>query len=441
MLQIGRAYEAIPKELGNPDIPRIIYGLEPLDSIIPTDIPIIKVLKNLAKEWRILGHLGVGIWYDEIVKLIKSHQIELDEDEVLQSIIQEYSIGLSETAPMYWFGVLRYLGSNFKSILPNQWSYYLEYSGEGPTPIEGFNWTKLKVRDNKVELGDREESAIVFKLTLSNINEWLIPLLKSIEIQIKDDRGDIEYMIFNNFLPDENGKWSAISMFQLNEGYRNEPNAILELSDVIVNYNDELSPDFREIEILDEIEGLKKAQSNLKDDINNLREMVIKIFKSTCDEEFEGQDNLSEEKKQIAKLNIKDIPKSAKLFTLPNCQNSIETFQHFKRTFKKPVIDTTTINIKGNFSKFLEHIEPKFIFFTAATTITSSIISIMLYLTALYPGLNLFGNIFEVAGVSLSLTEIIIYSIVYGTLIMVLLVTTGLWINYFRKKKKLLYRI
>ncbi|MBN1803332.1 MAG: WD40 repeat domain-containing protein [Candidatus Lokiarchaeota archaeon] len=437
LLQIGRAYEQTPRELGNPDITRMIYDLEPLDSNLPKDLPVIKVLKDLAGEWRTLGHLGVGVWYDEIVKLIKSKKIELDEDEVLESVIQEYSLGLSESAPMYWFGVLRYLGSNIKSILPNRWSYSIEFSGEGPTPVKGFNWTKLKFRDNKVELADREETALVFKMTLSNVNEWLMPLIKSIEIQVKDDRGDVEYMLFNNFLPDQNEVWSAISMFQINEGYRNEPNAIIELTDVIVNFNELLSPDFRELEILDEITDLKQVQSSLKDDLDNLRGIVVKILKSTCNEELDEKEKLSEVKKQKAKLYRRKISKSAKLSTLPNCQNSIEVFNYFKKTFRKPVIDTTKIKIKGNFSKFLEHIEPKFILFTAATSITGALISIMLYMSAFYPELNLLGQSFEVIGVSFSITQIIIYTLIYGILIILLLSSTYLWMSYFRKRKKL----
>lgn len=445
LLQIGRAYNIIPEELGDPDIARFIYGLDPIESSnshFKNYKHNLLLLKNLVGSWRMLGHLGLASWVNDIVSLGRDNELEMSENESLDTILHEYLAGLKDSSNMYWLGLLRYLGENPKNEMHKNWSFNLDFSGQGPTPIEGFVWEKITNRDNIFKLDDRHETALVFRLTLKNVLEWLIPIIKSINIQIKDDRGDLETCIFNNFLPMEenNDIWNAIAMFKIDPGYCNEPNAILEITDIQVNYDEKLVPIIQSSAVLDRINNLQKAQNNLNDQLNKFKTEIQLLLSNDSD-----KNKMEQSKKEIkfSEVDLKTISMDNKysLLGVKNSGKSSRVFDYFKNGFNKPGFDTITVNIGGTFSKFLENIEPKFILFSTITSITSAILSLFVYLTIFNPGFNIFGSAFEIFGDVYTVLEIVVYFLINGLLIIFLLISVILWVKYYRKKKKMRFQV
>ncbi|MBD3230659.1 MAG: hypothetical protein GF329_20940 [Candidatus Lokiarchaeota archaeon] len=445
LLQIGRAYDNISERLGDPDLVRWIYGLKPLDT--PENRfggynNYIQLIKDLIGNWRFLGHIGFASWINDIVKLGREDELQLSETESLETVLHEYLVGLKEAPNMFWFGLLRYLGENPIKQLPRRWSFDLEFSGQGPTPLEGFDWIKLGNRENIVDLADRNETALVFRLTLKNVIEWLIPLIKSIEIQIKDDRGDLEYIIFNNFLPLEENEdvWNAIAMFKIDPGYCNEPNAMLEITDIRVNYDNQLTPEFQGSGIIDKMNYLKMAQDNLRKELNNFKNEIKALLIKNLDSDTRV---LPKKEIKFSEVDLSSITVSSKhsLLKLKNSRKSSEIFNHFKKGFHKPGFDTIKVAISGTFSKFLENIEPKFILFSTITSITSAVLTLFVYLSILNPALNIFGPSFEIFGNVITLLEMIVYFFINGLLIVFLVISVLLWIRYYKKKKKMKFQV
>lgn len=441
LLQMARTYEKVPKTLGNPDIARFILGLDTIDLRLPAEIDTnVELIHKYTGTWRGVGHLGYGIWINDLYRLVANKKIKLGPDESVSTVVHEYMLGLRESPELYWLGLLRFLGPNPERRIPENWTFDLEFSGEGPAPLEGYNWQKLGHNINSVDLGDREETALVFRLTLNNVLEWFIPMIKSIEIQFKDDRGDIQYVEFNNFLPDDRNRWSTTGMFKIDSGYSEEPFVILNVTDIRVNYEELLLPNFRGVEILDQIDQIHKNQEKLEDQMNAFRADIKNLLLTQFPREEIGSSceatDLSMPDQSVSVDSIQK-PADAELEQLEDSQDSMFVFTDFSKKFKIPRFGTIRVHIGQYFSKFLEYIEPKFILFTAGTAIASAIVSLLVYLMVFKPEWDLLGPSFDLDGTAISLTEIAIYVLVYGVLIVFLFVSIFIWIKFQRKKRKL----
>jgi len=438
-IQAGCTNGLLSEDLCNPDLVRLIYNLNPLDteSFINKKEEILLYLKQKLECWRLLGHSGHAPWLSKIFRLFNSGKFGQRNDENLKIALNEFITGVSETENLYWLGVLRSIGESLPNLISEEWHFDLEFSGQGPSPLEGFEWKKLGSNINTLQIEDRTETALVFKIILKGVNEWFIPLIKSVVVQMKSDRGDIADVQFNNFIPDEDGNWSDIAMFKIDSGYRLEPIAIVDITDISVEFESNLTPDFKGSEILEQISFLMQEQVKFRKEINMLKEEVIDIIKPNL---IQRQNNIQKER-ELQKTQIDGIESLDKGYSLQDLENSPEAmnvFTNFKRSFLKPRFGPMKIHVGGGglsfMDKFLEFLEPKIIFFSTGGTIASFILLIFTY--AKIFNIDLLGKSFTILDDEIPLAEIVIYGLIYGFLALFLIFGILAWIKYQRKKKK-----
>ncbi len=430
-IQVARTYDMVPSDLGDPGLIRILYGMKPLtpDTTYEHE-KLVMVLKESAQTWHNLGRLGFAPWLSDIPRGIKAGSIPLEEGETLDIVIQEFMNGFRENGDLFWMGLLRRFGNKIESLLPDKWTFSLDFSGQGPNPMEGFEWHRLGAKLNKVELEEREETALVFRLTLRNVNEWILPLVKAFEIQVKDDRGDVSYMNFSNFLPDDEGNWFSIAMFKIDSGYKMEPNAILYFTDINVIYESLLAPSFQGTNILKQLSIIRRENADLNTKIDTLQQQFLLLS-----EEFATTD-LGE---VLPKTNMRMIQKTVlpgyqilNIYTSPKAK---DIFKQIEKQYQEPAIGTLIIQIGEVFNKFLEYIQPKFILFTSVTSIAAAVMAILLYLQGII-NINLLERSLDIAGNNVPLFEIILYFTIYAVLILILVISIVSWFKYQLKKRK-----
>ncbi|MFO7797346.1 MAG: WD40 repeat domain-containing protein [Promethearchaeia archaeon] len=438
-IQTGCTYDLLPDDMCNPDIIRIIYGLEPLDteySIKRKDV-ILVYLKQKLESWRLLGHSGHAPWLSKIFQLFNDGEFGQDNEENLKIALNEFLIGISESESLYWLGVLRSIGENLSNLISEEWYFDLEFSGQGPSPLEGFEWKELGPNINTLQIEDRTETALVFKLILKGVNKLFIPLIKSIVVQMKSDRGDIADVQFNNFIPDEEGNWSDIAMFKIDGGYRLEPIAIVDITDIRIEFESNLMPDFKGSEILEQISVLKKEQLKFRKEIKMLKEEVIDVINPNFSQKQSRiQKDRERDENQI--FGAESLEKGYSLHDLENSPEAMNIFINFKRKFLKPRFGPLKIHVGGGglsfMDKFLEFLEPKIIFFSTGGTIASFVLLILTY--AKIFNIDLLGTSFTILDDVVPLAEILIYGLIYGFLALFLIFGIFAWIKYQRQKKK-----
>ncbi len=424
-IQMGRTYEKIPPHLGDPDLIRMIHGLKPLDSKenIHGSEYNLPIIRGLVKNWRHLGRIGHAPWLNQLFTLVENEYIELGSEESLKTILDEFMVGLGESENLYWLGFLRTIASNPSLLIPEHWSFDLFFSGQGPAPIEGFEWTELGPGINHLELEERTETALVFKLVLKNVPEWILPLIKSVIVQLKDDRGDIQDVQFLDFIIDEDGNWSDTAMFKIDAGYSMEPIAIIDITDIKIKFNANIKPDFRGSEIIDKLQS----------EMNDFKQEIITFLK----ENMEYKDGLAQSPE--VSLLKRELNEGYSLEGLKNSSIAKSVFTLIKQRFKEPRFGTMKVEIGGGkefIDKFLEFLQPKFIFISSGTTIASSMLLILTYTAIFSPKLNLLGDEWPIFDTVYTTTEIIVYIFVYGFLFIFLLTSILSWLRYQRKKKK-----
>lgn len=431
-IQMARTYDLIPEKYGDPGLLRIIYGMKPnTDSESTEQQEMIYAFKELGNSWHKLGMIGYAPWILEIGKGINSGIVPLDQDESLEIVLQKYLGGLREHSDLYWLGLIRRFGTNLDSLFPINWTFTLEFSGQGPNPIDGFKWSKLTSRINSTRLEDREETALVFKLTLKNVNVWIFPLIKAIEIQIKDDRGDVSYMHFNNFLPNSEGDWETTAMFKIDQGYKMEPTAILNVTDIRVLYDDSLSPSYQGSSIIKQLNEIRYENQIIRDQLQILQENLVTLSEDIASCNLE----IPEPKK--TKTYLKNVNKDYKLNNLDNSPKSLKIFKKVKSCFTTPRIGLIRVEIGEYMNKFLEYIQPKFVLFTAGTSIASVLLGILIILSGTLGWDKLREEIPNNFDLVLNWAQIVVYVLIYAILSFIIVVSIISWVRYQRQKKKM----
>jgi WD40 repeat protein len=428
-IQMGRTYELIHENLGDPEVIGLLYGMKS-SSESSQDTNLILNFKDRIGTWDNLGRIAYAPWLSEIAIGIQNGTIPLKEDESVETILQKYISGFRDNGDLYWMGLLRRYGNKLETLFPKKWTFRLDFSGQGPNPLEGYEWQRLGPKINKVNLKDREETALVFRLTLENINEWILPLVKAFEIQIKDDRGDVNYVNFSNFLPDEQGNWYTTAMFKIDAGYKMEPNAMLYFSDINVIYENLLAPSFQGTNILKQISIIRRENEDLRQKLESIEQQMLLLSEKIISTEVGKV--LPEQKQKIKKAVLPGY----KLENLYSYGKSKKIFQRIEKQYQEPVIGVINVEIGEKFNKFLEHIQPKFILFTSATSITTALLAILLYIQG-FTSIDLLGNFIDLGGGNIiPLTEIILYILVYGILIIILVVSIIMWSRYQSRRRK-----
>ena len=404
-MQLGRVCGDLSAEINHPDIIRALYGLPALEkgsSIgVLKNSSILPFFKDHLKTWRNVGNIGFAPWMVQIEKLKKSTG---------NGSLNQLLLGLNESPNLYWAGVLRSLKPE---NIPN-WSFDLELSGDGPNPIGGYTWTKLSSKINYAEIEERDENTIVFRLTLKDIPLWLLPMLKGIFINISDDRGDISILEFKKFTLSENGVWVATAMFQIDQGYSMEPNAFISMGDIDVQYYESLTPDSQTSVLMDKVHALSDKLETIEHTISQ---------------------NSGTNEVQIEKIFDKS-DKDAVSIDSRNQSESKDIFEKVKNQFHAPDFGMIKMKIGGTFDKFLEEIQPKFILFSAGTSIASAILTILTYIMIFNPSTNILGDTHDILGNILTTTEIAIFIIVYFVLLVFLILNTWSWVKYQIERRK-----
>ncbi|MHA1728636.1 MAG: WD40 repeat domain-containing protein [Promethearchaeota archaeon] len=429
-IQMARTYDLIPAELGEPGLIRILYSMNLSDSDKEfKNEKFIASIKESAKTWNNVGRIGYAPWLSVIPRGIKAGTIPLEEDENVANILQEFLSGFRENKDLYWLGLLRRYQNNLEQLLPSEWTFKLHFSGQGPNPIDGYEWIPLRSKINYTSLEDREETALVFQITLQNINEWLLPIIKAIEIQLKDDRGDVKYIQFNNFIPNEEGDWTTTAMFKIDSGYRMEPTAIIHITDIRVIYDENLTPSFQGSNIVRQLNEIRLENQELENYLEVLHQNIQLLNEEIASISLENPPTKKPHKKTAV-----TVQKGYRLDELANSSESMEVFKYVKKKYQEPKIGNLEVKIKEYFNKFLEFIQPKFILFTSATSIVSAILSILVYLHVLFPDQVFMGE--KVLGSDFTLLEIMLYASAYVILAIILVISIATWFRYqFRKRK------
>ncbi|MHA1672602.1 MAG: hypothetical protein ACTSYI_03155, partial [Promethearchaeota archaeon] len=428
-IQMARTYNMLPEEIGDPGLIRILYGMKPLSEDTTFEHEkLVLTVKEGAQSWHNLGKLGYAPWLSNIPRGIKEGTIPIEPNETLDIVLQEFMNGFRENGDLFWMGLLRRFGNRIETLLPEKWSFSLDFSGQGPSPIDGFEWHRLGPKLNKVELKDREETALVFRLNLQNVNEWILPLIKAFEIQLKDDRGDVAYINFSNFLPNEDGNWCATGMFKIDSGYKMEPNAILYFTDVNVIYESLLAPSFQGTNILKQLSIIRRENEDMKSKIDTLQRQLVIMSENITSFDL-GEIVPKTKKKSSLTKTVLPGYQLPNLYTSPK---SKEIFQCIERQYQEPAIGTLKIKIGETFNKFLEYLQPKFILFTSGSSIAGAILAILIYLEV-FIGDNLLVN---EAIPGISWVEVILYILIYGILLLILLISISSWVKYQIRKKQ-----
>jgi len=195
---------------------------------------------------------------------------------------KEYILGVKENYDAYWNSVKN---SYFK--LPDlPWQFKLYITTDVEENILDSNFVEITDPDFKdvvpIIMKDRTQTLVRFLMVLENVPINFIPLLSSINLDVEDDRGDKDNLIFSDFTYSKNyikvltnpqdslkdfrpimkpeSIFYTSCTFQLEEGYSTEAFANIFVRNVAVEYTDNLNPldkanSDEEIEIFDALKN------------------------------------------------------------------------------------------------------------------------------------------------------------------------------------------
>lgn len=174
---------------------------------------------------------------------------------------REFKNGLRENSNIYW----SILNAIFPTAeIPDEWSFnifFVDFSGKN---VIKYPWTS--VNKPRAKLNDRQEKSIGILIELKNMSPWLLPLIDSINITVESDRGDIQDLIFNRLYYKE-GVIVDQASFKLDDSYKVESYAILDVINISIEYNDALNPSTNNAEYEDIYNNIKSMLNAFSEDI------------------------------------------------------------------------------------------------------------------------------------------------------------------------------
>jgi hypothetical protein len=107
-----------------------------------------------------------------------------------------------------------------------------------------------KKKSAKIILRDRKQSQIRFLMELVDIPTTFIPLIKAINLDVEDDRGDKDKLIFTDFIYSQNPINSSkgghiyysCCIFKLDQRYATEKFADISIRKITVEFTESLNP-------------------------------------------------------------------------------------------------------------------------------------------------------------------------------------------------------
>ncbi len=218
---------------------------------------------------------------------------------------KDYITSVQSKYDEYWFSV-----KNMFLRKPEiSWQFKLYISTDIENEIEDVNFIEITDPINKkktpyIILEDREQSQIRFLLVLDIVPTSFIPLLKAITIDIEDDRGDKDNLIFTDFdyaeknfikklsdsehslektIPElnlPNNFYYSHCIFKLDEGYCTEDFAFISIRKCALEFSENLNPLESDKVIPEDIEIFNSFKNNFHVPI--LPKTQIKIGKGVA---------------------------------------------------------------------------------------------------------------------------------------------------------------
>jgi hypothetical protein len=167
---------------------------------------------------------------------------------------KEYLTSVRTRYANYWQSV-----RDMFLFVPNEdWKFNLYATTDISCDIKEANWVKIvdPKKNEQIELlmKDRHQIAIRFLLVLDNVPTTLIPLIKSINIDVEDCRGDTATLIFSDFAYSEDfidrcsekvykeNIYFSVCIFNLDADYKTEDFATITIRKITSEYEEILNP-------------------------------------------------------------------------------------------------------------------------------------------------------------------------------------------------------
>ena len=255
----------------DPELYRKIYGdnLKQIAKYSPENLESLNNLYNLIKERLIKTR--------KIELTGKTEQIEYNMRELGSLFIplfmnfeeklksqKEFMLGVKQNYEAYWNSIRN---SIFK-FPDTPWGFKLYVTtSEMEERIEDSNFVEITAKKGEsafIILKDRTQTQIRFLMVLSRVKTSFIPLINNINIDIEDDRGDKDTLVFSDFaysknflkiltnpkhnltkfekIEDPEDVYYADCTFQIDEGYSVDEFATIFIRKITVEYTNTLEP-------------------------------------------------------------------------------------------------------------------------------------------------------------------------------------------------------
>jgi len=175
--------------------------------------------------------------------------IKYEDDNDTQ---RKYIASVKTNYENYWFSAkklffqLPTLPWNFKLYLTTDITENIKKAEFHPISLDS---QEKEGKSSEIFLRDRKQSQTRFLMELVNIPTTFIPLIKAINLDIEDDRGDKDRLIFSdftysdNFIKSEGGKfYYSDCVFKLDQRYAYEKRAVISIRKITVEFTESLNP-------------------------------------------------------------------------------------------------------------------------------------------------------------------------------------------------------
>lgn len=213
-----------------------------------------QIAVNREEREEILGDI-----YEKIIKKREPNISELgslfipafikyEKDDATQ---REYIASVKTNYDNYWFSAKKL----FFQLPKLTWKFKLYLTTDIKEKREHEKYIEISSKEKEgkapeILQRDRKQSQIRFLMELVNVPTTFIPLIKAINLDVEDDRGDKDKLIFADFIysknPINSSKGSHVyyscCIFKLDQRYANEKFADISIRKITVEFTESLNP-------------------------------------------------------------------------------------------------------------------------------------------------------------------------------------------------------
>ena len=237
-----------------------------------------------------------NLW--ELGKLFIPSFIRFEETENQQ---KQYIKGVQANYDNYWYSA----NKMFVELLDFSWGFKFFLTTSFEEEMTEAKYIELR-EENQTILKKRNQSQIRFKMVLDNIPATFIPLLKAINIEIEDDRGDKDTLIFTDFIysekdpikllkkPSKSSKkpiktlilkdsYYSDCTFKLDERYSKEKQALVYIKKISLEFTESLDPLKSSNALPQDVNLFEAFRDNFRSpDVNKIKIKIGKGFWSAA---------------------------------------------------------------------------------------------------------------------------------------------------------------